>query len=436
MGLTSDLEHKLQPIISLLIRAGSDLSLCNSDGYSACSLIFQSKNGLPFLQEFVFTHVDIFTLQEIEGVDLWVLAALSRGFPHFRRCLEAQLAEFRTPPELSASPRRQIAPPIELDAPSQVADVVNAQMEIRYSFLILLCAKGTLDMVKPFLACGIDLDESGPTENKTYIRAAARSGNVDIVAALADAGASLDNFQPWMMESEILPATNVLDDLLERWYSIRFGRPEYTGDPETEYWILSKLLRNPTFKPCDSIFFAIGRHEDPRIYESLLRAGCGRRDGMPADTRARAAVGSEIIWAVRSNSRVVELLIDHGLGIEFEDRLGFTALLHALDRGKGRKDFTKLLIDFGVDLTRRTSSGFTPLEFAERKLKEQHPRHPRRDGIIMDWPVWGYVTLEQDQESYELLRRTIKERQPTRDDGWLKSEHTSFIVIYLATDTK
>ena len=123
MSLTSGLEHKLQPIASLLIRAGSDLTLCDSNGYSACSLIFQSQNGLSFLKDFVLSYVDIFTLQEMEGVDLWVLAALARAFPSFQQCLHAQLSEFHTPAELSAPQARAVAPAIELDIPLQVAEV-------------------------------------------------------------------------------------------------------------------------------------------------------------------------------------------------------------------------------------------------------------------------------------------------------------------------
>ena len=417
MSLTNNLEHQLQPIASLLIKAGSDLTLCDSNGYSACSLIIQSRHGLPFLEKFVFSYVDIFTLQQMEGVDLWVLAALARAFPSFQQCLQAQLSELHTPAELSSSQVRILTPAIELDIHSQVAEVKNANSEVRHSFLRLLCAKGTLEMIKPFLECGINLDECGPYDDRTYIRAAARSGSVDIVSALAEAGASLDTHSPWMRESETLPASSAVDDLLERWYSIRFGRPEYIGDPEAEYWILKDLLRNPKFKPSDSIFFAIGRHEDPFIYRCLLEAGCGRRDGMPSDTRARKALGSEVIWAIKSNSPVAALLVEYGLSVECEDRLGFSALLHALDGGKGRIDFTGMLIRAGADLTRRTASGFTPLELAKQNLNAQHPRYPRRDGIIKNWELRA-VTLQEDREAYDRLKEAIRARHSSTQSEW------------------
>lgn len=428
MSLTNDLEHQLQPIASLLIQAGADLTLCDSNGYSACSLIFQSQKGLVFLSNFVLSYVDIFTLQHMEGVDLWVLAALARASPSFQQCLQAQLSEFRTPAELSTSRLRAVPPAIGLDVPSQVAEVKNAKSEVRQSFLRLLCAKGTLAMIKPFLDCGLNLDECGPSGDRTYIRVAAKSGSVDVVAALAEAGASLDTYSPWMSESETIPASSAVDDLIERWYSIRLGRPEYTGNPEAECWILKDLLRNPTFNASDSIFFALGRDEDPFTYRCLLEAECGRRDGMPPSTRARKALGSEVIWAIRLNSPIAALLVEHGLGVECEDRLGFSALLHALDRGKGRIDFTEMLIRAGADLMKRTASGFTPLEFAKKNLNAQHPRYPRRDGIIGDRELRA-VSLQEDREAYDRLKKAIRERHPSTQSEWSNGKITPAIHI-------
>ena len=365
----------------------------------------------------------------MEGVDLWVLAALARAFPSFQRCLQAQLSEFHTPTELSASQVRVVAPAIGLDIPSQVAEVRNAKSEVRQSFLRLLCAKGTLTMIKPFLDCGFNLDECGPSGHITYIRAAAKSGSVDIVAALAEAGASLHSNSSWETEGEMLPASSAVEDLLERWHSIGCGRPEYTGDPGAERWILRDLLRNPTFNASDSIFFALGRGEDPFIYRCLLEAGCGRRDGMPPNTRARKALGSEVIWAVRINSPIAALLVEYGLGLECEDRLGFSALLHALDRGRGRIDFTKMLIRAGADLTRRTTSGFTPLEFAKKNLNTQHPRYPVRDGVIKHWEL-GAVTLEEDREAYNCLKEAIRERHPSTQAGWSNGKVPPVIHVF------
>ena len=417
MSMTESLEDQLQSIACVLIQTGSDLTLSDSSGYSACSLIFQSSKGLSFLEKFVSSYVDVFMLQEMEGIDLWVLAALGRAFPHFLTCLQAQLSECRTPEEISLSHTKRIEPLIGLDVSAQVEEVKRAEPEVRQNFLKLVCAKGTLEMIQPFLDSGIDLDECGPFNDRTYIRAAARSGSVEIVTALAEAGASLDTHRDWMSDSEILPASSAVDDLLERWHSIDYGRPEYTGDPESEYCLLKGLLENPTFIARDSIFFAIGRHEAPFIYECLIEAGCGRRDGMPSDTRARKALGSEVIWAIKMNSPIADLLVQHGLSLECEDRFGFSALLHALDRGEGCIDFTGMLIKAGADLTRKTSSGFTPLSFAKHNLDAQHPRLPTRDGFTKDWESRA-VTLEEDVKTYHRLRAEIRTRQPSTKAGW------------------
>ena len=188
------------------------------------------------------------------------------------------------------------------------------------------------------------------------------------------------------------------------------------------------------FNASDSIFFALGRHEDPFIYRCLLEAQCCRRDEMPSDTRARKALGSEVIWAIKANSPIAALLVEHGLGLECEDRLGFSALLHALDRGEGRIDFTEMLIRAGADLTRRTASGFTPLEFAKKNLNAQHPRYPRRDGIIRECCELRAVTLQEDREAYDRLKKAIRETYPSTQAGWSIGKVTPAIHILKVQD--
>ncbi|KAF3800843.1 hypothetical protein GCG54_00009514 [Colletotrichum gloeosporioides] len=44
-----------------------------------------------------------------------------------------------------------------------------------------MCSFGTVDMVEPFLKCGIDVNETEVLDGKTYIRHAARKGNLEIL---------------------------------------------------------------------------------------------------------------------------------------------------------------------------------------------------------------------------------------------------------------
>lgn len=426
MAETPELVHRLQAIASLLIGAGTDLAVCDPAGSSACSLIFRSRHGLAYLESFVYRYIDPLALQEMASTNAWVLAALARSFPTFQRCLENQLAEYRTPMTLSSC-RRPIDRNItQFSFETQITEVKQAPVAVRTNFLGALCTGGTLSMIEPFLDCGIDLDELEPQSFSTYMRIAARHGQLETMLALMDAGASVD-VQPSDPQAKLrewdptIRDLGPVEDLLERWFSLREGRPMYTGEPANEYWILTKLLQRPTFNGSNVIFKALWTSQPPAIFKCLLDAGCGRRDNAAPESWCQKVRGSEIIEAVKSNNPNINLLLSYGLGIECEDCMKFTALLYALDRGKGCVDFTKTLIDAGADLVRRTGSGFTPLEFAEKNMKAKHPRLPNPAWTRKAWELRP-VTLEEDQRSYHLLKRAIREKNLPREKISLKGE--------------
>lgn len=420
MAVTPELVYKLHAIASLLIQAGTDLAVCDPAGSSACSLIFRSRHGLAYLESFVYRYIDPLILQEMASANAWVLAALARSFPTFQRCLENQLAEYRTPMALSSC-RRPIDRNItQFNSEDQIREVKQASVAIRTNFLGALCTGGTLSMIAPFLDCGIDLDELEPQSFSTYMRTAARHGQMEIILALMEAGASV-NVQPSYPQAKLREwdSTAILgpvEDLLERWFSLREGRPTYTGDPENEYWILTKLVKSPTFNGSNVVFKALWTRQSPAILKCLLDAGCGRRDNTAPESWCQKVRGSEIIEAVKSNNPNINLLLSYGLGMECEDCMKFTALLHALDRGEGCVDFTKTLIDAGADLVRRTGSGFTPLEFAEKNMKAKHPRLPNPAWTRKAWELRP-VTLEEDQRAYKLLKMAIREKNIPREKG-------------------
>lgn len=420
MAVTPELVYKLHAIASLLIQAGTDLAVCDPAGSSACSLIFRSRHGLAYLESFVYRYIDPLILQEMASANAWVLAALARSFPTFQRCLENQLAEYRTPMTLSSC-RRPIDRNItQFNFEDQIREVKQASVAIRTNFLGALCTGGTLSMIAPFLDCGIDLDELEPQSFSTYMRTAARHGQMEIILALMEAGASV-NVQPSYPQAKLrewdsTAIVGPVEDLLERWFSLREGRPTYTGDPENEYWILTKLVKSPTFNGSNVVFKALWTRQSPAILKCLLDAGCGRRDNTAPESWCQKVRGSEIIEAVKSNNPNINLLLSYGLGMECEDCMKFTALLHALDRGEGCVDFTKTLIDAGADLVRRTGSGFTPLEFAEKNMKAKHPRLPNPAWTRKAWELRP-VTLEEDQRAYKLLKMAIREKNIPREKG-------------------
>ncbi|TKA78351.1 hypothetical protein B0A49_01233 [Cryomyces minteri] len=413
-------EARLHEMASLLIGAGTDLAIPDHKGTSACSFIFQARTGLKFLQSFVYRFVDLFTVQQMDTPEAWLLAALARSTPTFQKCLEAEMRSYRCVPNLSSSRQPRSERIEQLDANLQVLEVQQAGPATRTSFLTSLSANGTLPMIAPFLQAGINLDESLSASHPSYACTAAKHGNIEVLMALLNAGASLSGQAQYPHGSTFQSyPVGAVDDLIERWFSLRIGRPgEYFGDPKAEYWVLPELLRNPTFSGPNVLYVAIRTRQPEHIYRTLLDAGCGRRDGVPPASWQQKVYGSEVIEAVKVNDPIISVFLEYGLALECEDRIGFTALLHALDRGNGALHYTKLLIEAGADLTRRTASGLTPIQFAQRNLNKQHPRMPRHNWTLRAWDLRP-VSLEEDLEAYEMLVTALRERRQSAAVAWL-----------------
>lgn len=437
---TNDLEHGLQSLASLLIRAEADLAVYDSQGLAPCSLVFNSHHGLSYLQSFVYQHIDLYTLQEMTSVDAWILAALARSFPTFQRCMESHIASYRTHESLSSS-RTQTGENIpQFNTEHQVAEVGQATVKARTGFLRALCSKGTVPMIEPFLNGSIDLNElEGPLPT-TYIRAAASQGNTDMVLALMNAGASVNVEASYPEYGEWDPpeyrALSPVDDFLERWRSLREQRTQFTGNPSQEYWILKKLLQNPTFREPNVLFWALWTSSPMNIIKDLLDAGCGRRDNIPSASWCQKVNGSEVIEAVKFQNQVVPLFLEYGLGKECEDCFGFTALLHALDGGQRSQENAKTLIDAGADLFTRTGSGFTPLALVKKNVNTAHPRWPmasrtpgtRASKQEIDATRFKPITLEEDKHTYDLAIKAMRGHKKMPAMTWLQGIHSPSAV--------
>ena len=165
----------------------------------------------------------------------------------------------------------------------------------------------------------------------------------------------------------------------------------------------------------------------PAIINDLLDAGCGRRENTAPTSWCQKVNGSEVIEAVKSQNQVIPLLLEYGLAKECEDCFGFTALLHALDCGQRSHDSAQLLIDAGADLCRETRSGFTPLELVKKNVSTQHPHWPmasRTPGKHVErWELdkskLSPVSMEEDQRTYDLLIKALKEYDGAQTgEGW------------------
>jgi ankyrin repeat protein len=94
------------------------------------------------------------------------------------------------------------------------------------------------------------------------------------------------------------------------------------------------------------------------LYESLSILLGGTLD---IDSKDRVHHRSSLFWAA-NHKEVVNLLLDSGADIEFQDRRQLTPLIHAA--GKGHKSVVQLLIDRGANINSENSFHDTPLTSA------------------------------------------------------------------------
>ena len=405
----------LQTIVVRLIEKGADMSTSDSNAISMGTLILRSRGGREYLENVISRRVDTFVLSQMASAEAWVFAAISRSTPEYAHAVNKQLSEYRTPVSLSSckTPIPTALP--EFDESLQINQVVQADPRTRVVFLESICASGTVPMLAPFLHSNkIDLNEVAELSGSIgYMRTAARFGNLEIVDALLSAGASVTNqrhFQSYSKENQnSLHFTHgsPVDDLLDRWQGLDVGVPEFPGQARhDEYKVLQRLLESPTFDSPNVLLTAIVTRAPHFVVRTLLEAGCGRRDHELPRSWDLRRVGSEVILSIKLNTAMLPILLDYGLGTECEDRSGFTALLHALDRGPGCLDFVEVLICAGANLTRRTASGFTPLEWAMQNLKGPHPRVPKQIQATKPWEI-DAVSFEEDQRMYIMLQQAV-----------------------------
>ncbi|RYP09084.1 hypothetical protein DL765_008564 [Monosporascus sp. GIB2] len=400
---------RMLSVARLMMQSGADLSYRDEEGSSSCILIFQSTYGIEFLQDFVCQYIDLDTYGNFESTDLWLISSMARCIPSFLRRLEAEARELRTPPEISSSIHPRLDHILALTPEAQVSWLKSSEPQVRAPFMRAICSYGTVEMALPFIDSGIDLDEAEHPEAKSYIRSAARNGNLDVVMALLKAGARID--QPtWHWRTSNL-CTSVLDEFIERWRFIWQNQPvqgRAPPDVDSEFWILPLLLQESNHTSPNALYTALWEGPDPPPLRPLLQHGYGRRDGQPPRTDHERDCGSEVIEAVKNQRAYLGAMLRHGLALECEDRFGCTAALYAVDLGS--VEALELLYKAGADLTRRTGYGITPLELATSNLEAEHPR-PTQRAWAWAWSNQPDVSLEQDMRVYSFLKAKLKEKR-------------------------
>ncbi|KAI1111760.1 hypothetical protein F5Y14DRAFT_453747 [Nemania sp. NC0429] len=407
----------LMPILNILVQNGADITLQDEEGLSAISYMLDARQGhrVSYAQadsgdlQALLDMLDLDVFEDMNSLDFWLVATYaSSTMPSIRSKLESQLRERRTPTEISSSirPIQETLP--ELYIEEQLKWIKTATVSERVRFIRSLCAHCDEDTIRPFLECGIDVNETEPGYDlATYMRAAAEQGKVGTMKTLLESGASVDCDDAFLGFDEM--CTSAVDDLVIRWHRRMSGKSPWVSAPtpvDDEYWIMPLLFRKQKSIKTNALISTVQSDMHPSIVNMLIQCGCGRRDGQAAMTGYQWKCGSEVIEAVKGNSRHLQTFLDAGLGLECEDFLGRTAMLYAIEKASSQS--VKALLEAGADVERRTSFGITALELAESNVRASHPRRIRKDWS-QNWSQYlsheqhPVISLQSDLEIYEAL---------------------------------
>jgi hypothetical protein len=383
----------MQPLVSLLLEAGADPNVYDSEGRSAISMIFDTDGGLSYIQSFFYRYVDLVKFQQMGTLENWIVASVARSMPEFQCRLTAELETFYTPTSLSLHRPPQPHILLQLDVGHQVSEMWQADAVSRTNFLRVLCRRGTAPMLEPLLKEGIEVNEVGTTE-LSYLGEAATMGNSETFSVLLKHGAQVNDGASY----------SALDSLLERW--IRTRGTNRSKMIQEELPMFEQLLGMPRISSQHALIRAIVLRNEYCITR-LLKLGFGRKGDDVPKLLYRLS-GCEAVEAIKhGNLRALELLVEHGAGLEFEDRGGYTALLHALD--KGYVESVRVLVNGGAKLLHRTSTGLTAWDVVKRNIAMAHPRKPSLVGTFSHTENMKAVTCEDDLRAFALLRDKLKE---------------------------
>ncbi|KAI1123382.1 hypothetical protein F5Y10DRAFT_286199 [Nemania abortiva] len=243
----------LMPILNLLVQNGADITSQDEEGLSAISYMLDARQGhhVSYARadsgdlHALLNMLDLDVFEDMNSLDFWLVATYaSSTMPSIRLKLESQLKERRTPIEISSSTRpiQETLPELYID--EQLKWIKTATVSERVRFIRLFCAHGDEDTIRPFLECGIDVNETESGHDlATYMRAAAEQGKVGTMKTLLESGASVDCEDAFLGFDEM--CTSAVDDLVIRWHRRMSGESPWVSAPtpvDDEYWMMPLLF--------------------------------------------------------------------------------------------------------------------------------------------------------------------------------------------------
>lgn len=150
------------------------------------------RHGASFrcLQECLFRQTEPWTVEELSPIDRWLIGILAHANTIFRQALQRYLDSYRA--VFRSSIVRSGLSAFEIS--SIVSEVQSASSRDRIELLKIVSKWGTSEMMKPFLAADLDINERWSNEQMpwlrlSYLSKAVKWGNFDTFQMLLKAGA-------------------------------------------------------------------------------------------------------------------------------------------------------------------------------------------------------------------------------------------------------
>ena len=279
--------------------------------------------------------------------------------------------------------------------------------------------RGDVPAVKMLLAIGVDTEEKDNVNGYTALICGAYSGHEEVVQALLDSGANIDNSDPDLTTPLHVAAANgheqIVRLLLDRGAKINAKEKDGTtplfiavmNGHEQAVQLLLEGGAETEAKPNDTnttALYLAAWNGNEQIVQLLLESG--------ADIEGANENGGILLYtAARSgHERVVELLLEGGAQIGVANENGPTLLYIAAQYGYER--VVQLLLERGAEIDVANKNGETPLYTAARSGHERVVELLLEGGAqigvaIEDGPTLLYIAA---QYGYERVVQLLLER--------------------------
>ena len=395
-------QRQLGDSLNSFLTQGGSLFWHHSNWGSILSLIMRHGASFRFLQECLFRQTEPWTVEELSPIDRWLIGILAHANTVFRQALQRYLDSYRT---IFQSPtfRNGLG---AFGISSIVSEVQCASTRDRVELLKIISKWGTSEMMEPFLAADLDINERWSNEQMpwlrlSYLSKAVRWGNFGMFQVLLKAGAC----PTWALiylsrHAKYLPPCE-FPERREQMLKILVERAEPQDLGGHDEGLLSLLLRTDdvrTYSAQDAEalinkFFLrramIVSQEKPRLLNSYILIAIFL--DLPQILRHLYHSG----LLINGNQIIGEILCGERVSIKGEVVGKYTWLTLAIHLG--RASCVEVFLENGANIMEPDPNGRIALNMANDFAAGEHPRAATKLHIWPYQPPQRYPSIEDDE---------------------------------------